>query len=606
MNVQLENIPDELKPRPQWVTHKQNKIPLNPATGRAADTTDPTTWGTFDEACQAAQRRHHAGIGYVFSPDDPYVGIDLDDCIGDEGQIEIGAQGILATMDSYSEKSPSGTGVHIIVAGDIAKSIKTKQIEVYSQDRYFTVTGQQLAGTPSTIRSVNGELTKLCDSLRPAPRPKVETPRPQTHATPDSDHARRYACAALESEHQAMLAATDGERHNLRIKAAYALAGYIPHITEQEIFDALAVNFGDNQESAEKTIRDGIASGKNESRTIPERAQPRLDALGHACCPTHGERLIACRNGNGWRCPAPKMGEPLCFWWAGEDYTPPAEQVVDGFTILDPDELREVLRVVIAERDRYRQQVEDLETELKQVKEHNRFVTQATGADIASAGKRLTFIELKKELDRVPVEEREDGQMVRVRQTTMARNTNQNAGTISKHLKEFKAVGWIDTAVKRIYDAEADAWTSETFVRSLVDLNNTAVISLPAKPRGRRTCGKCGSDQLVREVKIRCVLCEHEEVSEPELVNPKNPEVQIEIQDDQPAEDAATFFEMLPEPVAEVLNCNAPCIGTAPVGVSELQTAIHSAGPTQPTHKQEIILPDRYKQLAAQRKAVSS
>jgi len=79
LNVQLENIPDELKARPQWVTHKK-KIPFNPRTGKAADTTDPATWGTFDEAYQAAQRRHHAGIGYVFSPDDPYVGIDLDDC----------------------------------------------------------------------------------------------------------------------------------------------------------------------------------------------------------------------------------------------------------------------------------------------------------------------------------------------------------------------------------------------------------------------------------------------------------------------------------------------------------------------------------------------
>jgi len=316
MNVQLENIPDELKARPQWVTHKK-KIPFNPRTGKTADTTDPTTWATFDEAWNACQRHHHAGIGYVFSPDDPFVGIDLDKCRNaDTGAIDTWAQDIIATMQSYSEQSPSGTGVHIFVVGDIAKSIPTKQIEVYNQERYFTVTGQQLAGTPSTIRSVNGELTKLCESLRPAPRPKVERAYTAPEATVDADHARRYALAALRDESAIMRAAGDGERHNQRIKSAYALAGYIPHIIEDEITDALAINFGENEDSARKTIADGIAAGKDDPRIIPPPREPDRQFAGRA-----------------------------------------AEDLDD----LDPATLRSHLRDVIADRDRWKAKAEHLD-----------------------------------------------------------------------------------------------------------------------------------------------------------------------------------------------------------------------------------------------------
>lgn len=555
MNVQIENIPDELKVRPQWVTHKK-KIPLNPKTGKAADTTDPMTWGTFDEACQSAEHRHHTGIGYVFSADDPFVGIDLDDCISEDTHVETWAQDIIATMNTYSEQSLSKTGVHIIANGAILKSIKTKQIEIYSQDRYFTVTGQQLVGTPSTIRSVNGELTKLCESLRPAPRPQTERARPL--ATSDSDHARRYALAALESEHQAMLAATDGERHNLRIKAAYALAGY-KELSDQEIFDALAVNFGDDQTGAEKTIRDGIAAGKEEPRTIPERAQPAFDALGHVCCPTHGERLIECRNGNGWRCQTPKMGEPLCFWWGGEGYTPPAERIIDGFNILPPEELREVLRAVIAERDRYRDQVEHLEAELKQVKDHNRFVTQAHGAPgIATPSKRLTFIELKKELDRVPIEEREPDQFVKVRPSYMAACSNQDRSNISRHLGEFQAAGLIEKKVERTYYPETKKWRAETFVRPLVNLDDPSQVVIASKPRGRQACSSCHSEKIERQVRIKCLDCGHVEWSEPELVNVPAAELQTAQQEQTPVEAPITFFEEQPEPVVAApddLNC---------------------------------------------------
>jgi len=589
MNVQLENIPEELKALPQFVTWKYNakksKLPCSVANGRVADAHDPASWGCIDQAMEAYQRLKHAGIGFDFTTDDPYTGIDLDNSIGDDGLLKPVAAAIVAAMDTYTEISPSGKGVKLIGRGSIVSAIvptdigEGVKVEIYSTLRFFTITGNHYPGTPATIRDISPELATLYARVKPIQPEPDPTVRRLPIAAANADDARRYCLAALEGEHQKMLAAGDGERHWRRYNSAKALGGFVPVLSEQEIFDALAVNFGADRRGAELTLGDGIAAGVEAPRTIPEPKQPTFDADGHACCPAHGDHLIACKTGNGYRCPRPKLGEPLCFYWRGEGYYPPTVSAAD-VDDLDPETLRRRLRAAIAERDHWRERAERAEMALGQVKEHNRFVTQATAADIASAGKRLTFIDLKKEIDRVPVEEREEGQWVRVRQTAMARATNQNAGTISKHIKEFKAVGWIDTAVRRIKDTESGAWSSETFVRPLVDLNNPTVISLPAKPRGRRTCGKCGSDQLVREVKIRCVMCEHEEVSAPELVNPFEPELQTETQPDQPTEDAATFFEMLPEPVADVLNCNAPCIERTTVSFSELQTAIHTTRPS--------------------------
>jgi primase-polymerase (primpol)-like protein len=79
-------IPAELSERAQWVCWrsevrdgKPTKVPYCPTRPRErASTTDPETWGTFE---QASAVEGVDGIGYVFSEDDPYSGIDLDNCI---------------------------------------------------------------------------------------------------------------------------------------------------------------------------------------------------------------------------------------------------------------------------------------------------------------------------------------------------------------------------------------------------------------------------------------------------------------------------------------------------------------------------------------------
>ncbi len=68
-NIHVEHIPQELRERPQWVTWTyldDQKVPFDARTGKAAKSDDPATWANFDAAVQAYQKRHHAGIGYVF------------------------------------------------------------------------------------------------------------------------------------------------------------------------------------------------------------------------------------------------------------------------------------------------------------------------------------------------------------------------------------------------------------------------------------------------------------------------------------------------------------------------------------------------------------
>ena len=122
-----------------------------------ANSTDPSTWGTFEQAVSVIGRKCIVGnddgtvegIGFVFSP--PYCGIDIDHCIDSEtGEINSKALDIVAEMNSYTERSPSGTGIHIIYKGEVHSEWKKKQgnalgentdIEMYQTGRYFTVTG---------------------------------------------------------------------------------------------------------------------------------------------------------------------------------------------------------------------------------------------------------------------------------------------------------------------------------------------------------------------------------------------------------------------------------------------------------------------------------
>jgi putative DNA primase/helicase len=143
--VKAESIPEELRVRPQWVVWKAvgdklDKVPYSPRTGRRASSTDLLTWSTFQEALEAYENGEYAGLGFVFSSADPYTGIDLDDCVDADGEIAVWALEIARYFDSYTELSATGTGLHVIVRGEVPNRRKGG-VEVYCSKRFFTVTG---------------------------------------------------------------------------------------------------------------------------------------------------------------------------------------------------------------------------------------------------------------------------------------------------------------------------------------------------------------------------------------------------------------------------------------------------------------------------------
>ena len=117
-------------------------------TGRRASSTNSRTWGSFEEVLESYEAGNHDGIGFVFSTGDPYCGVDLDDAVEPEtGEVAVWAQQVIDGLAGYTELSPSGTGIHIIVRGELPAGGNRKgPLEMYDKKRFFTMTGHVLGG----------------------------------------------------------------------------------------------------------------------------------------------------------------------------------------------------------------------------------------------------------------------------------------------------------------------------------------------------------------------------------------------------------------------------------------------------------------------------
>lgn len=138
------NIPDEMKAIDSWVCVGYNKIPIDANTGKAASSVNPKTWSSFDNTIAFAEKHNYENIGFVFS-DNGLIGIDIDDCFED-GFLTERAIDIINTCGSYTEKSVSGTGIHIILKGDMPLNGMNNRegVEIYKASRYFVTTGKQI------------------------------------------------------------------------------------------------------------------------------------------------------------------------------------------------------------------------------------------------------------------------------------------------------------------------------------------------------------------------------------------------------------------------------------------------------------------------------
>lgn len=163
-------IPRELQEQAEWCVWrretrkgKPTKVPYDPVTGRRAETDKPETFRTYEEADEAMRiESEYNGLGIRVS--NGYSAVDIDHCVSD-GRLSDLAREICDYMNSYTELSPSKTGLRIIIKGDISYD-KSKYylknpnngVELYVSgmtNRFMTITGNTLMDLP--VRQMTGE-----------------------------------------------------------------------------------------------------------------------------------------------------------------------------------------------------------------------------------------------------------------------------------------------------------------------------------------------------------------------------------------------------------------------------------------------------------------
>ncbi|MCL2071168.1 MAG: DNA primase [Oscillospiraceae bacterium] len=194
--MQKNTFPTDLTALPQWVGYKLEpdktgrvcKIPYNPHNGKKASSTDSQTWGTFEQAVHARELYNFSGIGFVFTEDCGIVGIDIDHCLDSDGNSNAIAADIIARLPpTYIEFSPSKTGLHIFLKGTLPKGGNRNSatgVEIYSNARYFTMTGNRHPNCVDSIADDNGVLAWIHSTY--VATPKLEkSPKKQSATTFD-------------------------------------------------------------------------------------------------------------------------------------------------------------------------------------------------------------------------------------------------------------------------------------------------------------------------------------------------------------------------------------------------------------------------------------
>lgn len=284
---------ETLRPGRQWVCFNEHKAPISPITlkGVSGELVEGNPdWASYEDACKACRSKSSwlKGIGREFIKSQGITGIDLDDCIVN-GTILPYAAYVVKLFDSYTEYSPSGRGLHIWVYGSLPTNLNPapeldgdKRTEAYDCNRYFTITGNHLPGTPTTIEHRQAELEALHQEVtarrQAAKQPYIIKTSPAPTRQPTGGDTP-YGLAALERECQTLATMPEGGRnHQLNI-AAYNMGQLVAgheltrSTVERELSDA-AARSGLTEREIEKTLRSGLEDGLQSPRSAPAKSTP--------------------------------------------------------------------------------------------------------------------------------------------------------------------------------------------------------------------------------------------------------------------------------------------------------------------------------------------
>lgn len=170
MKTKIENIPEELKKVNQWVCWQgEAKIPKNAKNGQNAKSNDKETWSDFDTAIKACDTYGFDGLGFMFA--NGYFGVDLDHCLDNVDFVDE----FVETLQSYTEISRSGNGIHIICKGKLPEGSRRKGgVEMYSEGRYFICTGNVYNQKYTQIKDCTESVKILHNKYLPTSVPKAE------------------------------------------------------------------------------------------------------------------------------------------------------------------------------------------------------------------------------------------------------------------------------------------------------------------------------------------------------------------------------------------------------------------------------------------------
>ncbi|HEX4772222.1 MAG TPA: hypothetical protein VH351_15405 [Bryobacteraceae bacterium] len=173
-------IPDDLTELDQWilwryetVNGRLTKVPKR-TDGKNASTTNPGDWSDFETVLQIWKQypRRFDGVGFVLTAADPFVGIDVDDCIEDvSGEPKHWCQPLLERFaDTYAEISPSGLGIKIWCRGHLPANVADTAvfdgiIALFDHAKYFTVTAQAFRGAPLQIEDHAADVLSQYEAL---------------------------------------------------------------------------------------------------------------------------------------------------------------------------------------------------------------------------------------------------------------------------------------------------------------------------------------------------------------------------------------------------------------------------------------------------------
>jgi len=213
VSFNYSDIPSELKPLKQWMPYRletrddhQTKIPYSVnSRNQYGSVKNQSDWGTFNEAITICEQFAMDGIGFVFTDNDDFICIDLDNVVDESGNIESWAQDLVDELSTYAERSQSGKGIHIISRGKKpgprCRAPKVNpQFEMYEHGRFLVFTGNVLPGSPTTVNNSQPAIDKIYSQMfgdtPDNPTPKVSPRNTHTVNVSDSELIERAKSAS--------------------------------------------------------------------------------------------------------------------------------------------------------------------------------------------------------------------------------------------------------------------------------------------------------------------------------------------------------------------------------------------------------------------------